>query len=376
MKSQEQINNELKSVWPNLEIISEYTGANNKVKIRCTDCGHEWEAIARSVIHSKHGCVKCGVKKAFVQKSLTLFKSKLNDQFELIEFIDHTNVTVKCKKCGNIRQTTADNILRYGCKQCSMKSILKTQTKTLEEFIQQAQLIHEDKYDYSKVNYVNTKTKVCIICPEHGEFWQKPAKHLKGQGCPKCIGRHQTFEQFLQKARNTHGDYYDYSQSNYINMTTPIKVICPKHGDFEIIPNVHINQKCGCHQCHESSGEKLVNSILTFLNIPFTREVSILNPYNSNHNFRVDFYINYNNQNYIIEYNGLQHYKSVKIMKGDLGLQIRQERDEHLRKYCKENNINLLEIKYNDKNIQEKIEQFLNVPSDLVTDQIITEQKR
>lgn len=145
---------------------------------------------------------------------------------------------------------------------------------------------------------------------------------------------------------------------------------------FQVIPQNHINQRCACHQCNESSGEKLVNSILEKLQIPFTREVSILNPYNQNHNFRVDFYIKYNNQDYIVEYNGIQHYKSVKLWDGDLGLKIRQARDQHLRQYCQDNSIHLLEIKYDNKNVEETIRAFLNVPSVQATEQIITEQKR
>lgn len=57
---------------------------------------------------------------------------------------------------------------------------------TTEEFIKRARAIHGDKYDYSKVEYINIKTKVCIICPEHGEFWQVPAEHLRGRGCKDC----------------------------------------------------------------------------------------------------------------------------------------------------------------------------------------------
>ena len=55
-----------------------------------------------------------------------------------------------------------------------------------EEFIRRARLVHGDKYDYSKVVYVNSTTDVCIICPIHGEFWQRPAEHLRGKGCVKC----------------------------------------------------------------------------------------------------------------------------------------------------------------------------------------------
>ena len=67
------------------------------------------------------------------------------------------------------------------------------QKKNREEFIEAARKIHGDRYDYSKVEYVNNETKVCIIChnknkfgKEHGEIWQTPSKHLQGHGCTNC----------------------------------------------------------------------------------------------------------------------------------------------------------------------------------------------
>ena len=76
--------------------------------------------------------------------------------------------------------------------------------KNKEEFIEKARKIHGDKYDYSKVNYINSSTKVCIICPEHGEFWQRPYCHIKGQGCPKCAGTYSMnlneFNRFSEKS--------------------------------------------------------------------------------------------------------------------------------------------------------------------------------
>ena len=57
---------------------------------------------------------------------------------------------------------------------------------TTEEFIEKAKAVHGDKYDYSHVKYVDYRSKVCIICPEHGEFWQRPDTHLKGHECSEC----------------------------------------------------------------------------------------------------------------------------------------------------------------------------------------------
>ena len=77
---------------------------------------------------------------------------------------------------------------------------------TTEEFIQKAKAVHGDKYDYSKVEYVNYRTRLLIICPKHGEFWQRPDIHLQGKGCTKCgrerigIASSKSKEQFLQEA--------------------------------------------------------------------------------------------------------------------------------------------------------------------------------
>ena len=79
-----------------------------------------------------------------------------------------------------------------------------------ENFIEKANKIHNYRYNYSKVKYINNREKVCIICPEHGEFWQGPYKHLIGQGCPKCGGAQKSnVDEFILKAKKVHGDKYD-----------------------------------------------------------------------------------------------------------------------------------------------------------------------
>ena len=120
--------------------------------------------------------------------------------------------------------------------------------KTTKEFVEQAKSLHVDKYDYSKVEYVNNSTKVCIICPIHGEFWQSPANHLKGKGCPKCCGKNKTTEEFIEQARRVHGGKYGYSKVEYTTCDTKICIICPKHGIFWQRPNDHLNGK-GCPTC-------------------------------------------------------------------------------------------------------------------------------
>lgn len=359
-KTQEQIQTELTNVWPNIIIISKYTGANNKCKLKCTDCGYEWETTVRSVISSKHGCPKCGVHNAFKNKSEQLLMSKIQKDFELIAFNNYKDVIVKCKKCGNIRHTSTNNLIRYKCRKCALQAHGDKTRKTTEIFISQAKQIHGDKFNYSKVNYINEKLKIDIICPIHGLFKQSPIKHLTGQGCPKCIGKNVSKQEFVEQCQKLYGDKYIINANNYRNLSSEIEVECQKHGKFYIKAGLLYHAICGCKQCSESIGEKEVNSILEALKLPFQREYTIKT---SKQNFRVDFYLELQNQKYIIEYNGKQHYVPIKYFGGERQFQKQLSRDIYLREYCEKNNINLLEIKYTETNLEMLIKQFLKVPS-------------
>ena len=126
--------------------------------------------------------------------------------------------------------------------------------KTLEQFIQEARKIHGNKYDYSKSVYKNCDTKIKIICPIHGEFEQTPYNHLHSTGCPKC-GRNKCDEnrklgitKFIEKAKQVHGDKYDYSNSKYTTIKDKITIICPIHGEFKQQADSHIRGR-GCPKC-------------------------------------------------------------------------------------------------------------------------------
>ena len=121
-----------------------------------------------------------------------------------------------------------------------------------EKFLEKAKLVHGDKYDYSKVEYIDSKTKVCIICTEHGEFWQTPNKHLSGQGCAECGKKINkkclTTNEFIERAKKIHGNKYDYSKVEYKKAIEKVCVICPEHGEFWIAPHNHLEGK-KCKYC-------------------------------------------------------------------------------------------------------------------------------
>ena len=121
---------------------------------------------------------------------------------------------------------------------------------TTEHFIQRARQIHGDKYDYSKVVYSKAKDHVCIVCPEHGEFWQAPDKHLHGRGCPRCArpNAYLTKDEFVQKATKIHKGKYDYSLTSFSILNDIIKIICPIHGEFSMRVSQHLSGH-GCQRC-------------------------------------------------------------------------------------------------------------------------------
>lgn len=126
-----------------------------------------------------------------------------------------------------------------------------TRITNQEQFIAKAKEIHGDKYDYSQVDYRRSSEKVVIICPEHGAFEKTPNKHLAGQGCPVC-GRNRTktgLDEFVRRAVSVHGDRYDYSEVVYQRKDVPVKIICPIHGPFMQTPHSHVVLGQNCPKC-------------------------------------------------------------------------------------------------------------------------------
>jgi hypothetical protein len=119
-----------------------------------------------------------------------------------------------------------------------------------KKFIINSKILHNNKYDYSLVDYVNAKQKVKIICPEHGIFEVCPDNHLRlKSSCPKCNGGIKyTKNDFITKCNKIHNMKYDYSLVDYVNAKQKVKIICPEHGIFEQKPSEHING-CECQKC-------------------------------------------------------------------------------------------------------------------------------
>lgn len=236
---------------------------------------------------------------------------------------------------------------KSGCPLCKGKRIRNTVTqKAANSFIGKAKQIHKDKYDYSKVKYIDAHTKVCIICPEHGEFWQTPNNHLNGNNCPLCANKlisemqTKTTQQFILEASAKHRGKYSYDKTNYIKAREKIIITCPIHGDFEQIADHHL-RGCGCPYCNKSHGEQEVENYLV------DNEISYIPQYRINgkgRKFKIDFYLP--DYNTFIEYNGEQHYIPKEYFGGQVAFEKQINRDKLLKEYCNENGIKLITISY------------------------------
>ncbi|MDY0268807.1 DUF723 domain-containing protein [Trichloromonas sp.] len=227
------------------------------------------------------------------------------------------------------------------------------------EFIKRSNNVHNDKYDYSIVDYKNNSTKVKIICKQHGVFEQLPVAHINfKQGCPKCKGGVSiTKEDFIKNSTKIHYDNYDYTLVEYKNMKTKVKIICKKHGVFEQIPDNHIRKKYGCPKCKKSKNEILIEKIFIDNNIKFETQKTF-DGCKYKQKLKFDFYLT--DFNTCIEYDGEQHFKKYRFEKDDSNLNIRKLRDQIKTDYCKNNNIQLIRIKYNE-NIEKKLNFLINI---------------
>ena len=212
--------------------------------------------------------IKISMKKEkFIEKA----KNKHGDKYDYskVEYKNaHTKVCIICKEHGEFWQTPSNHLAGHGCQKCKTDKVISHNKLSTEIFIEKCKKLHGDKYDYSKVNYINNYTKVCIICPKHGEFWQIPSDHLRGRGCSKCSkNKPLTTEEFINSAKKVHGNKYNYSKVEYKGSQSKVCIICPKHGEFWQTPNAHLNGN-GCPRCKAITiGERCSHSKEEFIKL-------------------------------------------------------------------------------------------------------------
>ncbi len=291
-------------------------------------------------------------KMKFVNKANSIHNGKYD--YSKVEYKGaKEKVCIICPIHGEFWQTPSNHTHKTkpkGCPKCN-GGIRGNKS----EFIEKAKKVHGDKYDYSKVEYINNHTKVCITCLKHGEFWQTPAAHLRGQGCKFCVNDVYDTISFIKKANVIHNSRYCYSNVCYSNSHTKIAIKCNECGNiFYQTPNDHLCGK-GCPFCKKWVLEEKIKTLLEKEKIPFIRQCGkdVLNWIGRQ---RLDFYLP--KHNIAIECQGEQHFKPKNGFGGEEEFKKTTIRDKIKKENCNKNDIKILyfsDLKWADFFLGEKI---------------------
>jgi Zn finger protein HypA/HybF involved in hydrogenase expression len=335
--------------------------------------------------------------------------------YSIVEYKNNrTKVKIICREHGIFEQIPETHMRGIGCPKCS-----NNHNYTTDEYKSKLISIFGDRYLYDKLEYINQKTKVKIICREHGIVEKFPQVLLNGSGCGKCETRNFKIdtEEFINRSNKIHKNLYNYDFVEYKNDRTPVKIVCNKHGLFEQTPNSHLSghgcifcsgryrysnlefiklsneihkykytydlveyknshkkvkivcpkhgkfeQKPnshllgkGCPSCKESKGELVIYNFLIKNNINHIRQKTFINCKYKSLLF-FDFYIP--EKNLCIEYDGEFHFIPIY---GKKHLEDTKIRDNIKNLYCQSNNINLIRISYTNFDNIENILESLNL---------------
>ena len=235
-----------------------YVNAYTKVVIACLAHG-DFEQSPSSHLQGK-GCPKCGGTKRLTTEEFVAAADVVHGKryrYDKVVYVNtDTKVIIACLAHGDFEQSPNSHLQGKGCPKCG-----GNKKSTTEEFVAKSNAVYGGRYNYDKVDYINSHTKVTITCSEHGDFEQKPNNHLNGSGCLRCGGRAKlTTEQFIAKASVFHGGRCSYNKVVYLNNKTKVIITCLEHGDFEQTPHDHLEGK-GCPKCggrEKSNTEKFV----------------------------------------------------------------------------------------------------------------------
>jgi hypothetical protein len=236
-----------------------YVKSNQKVIITCPIHG-DFEQRPNGHLTGS-GCPLCSGN---VKYTTEIFIAKAKevhgdaDDFSLVDYQSiNKHIKLICPIHGIYEITPGNYLSGKRCNNCGIERTANKRRCGTEQFIKMAKEVHGDKYDYSKVEYVNNETKVCIICPEHGEFWQTPYSHLNNKyGCHKCslairgYSMRTSIEDVQKEIKEKYGDKISVGlNENYVNEKTPIKACCSIHGEFMTTVSQLLNTKHGCNKC-------------------------------------------------------------------------------------------------------------------------------
>jgi hypothetical protein len=246
------------------EYLSKYKKDNKYhfLEIKCKIHGIFHKKIQNHII-KKQGCPSCTKisvlsNSIFFNRIKHIHGDKYN--YDLVEYKNlNTKINIICKEHGEFLQTPKNHMKGQNCPKCI--------NLDRDSFIKKSIKIHDNKYNYDNCIFISSTTKINILCLEHDEFLQKPHDHINGKGCYKCSNKIRTTSDFIEKANLIHGKIYDYSKVNYINSKNKIIIICNIHGEFLQKSNDHLSGKCGCPKCALGNYSKACIRWLNYISI-------------------------------------------------------------------------------------------------------------
>lgn len=291
-----------------------YQTSNDKVEIVCPLHGN-FQQAAYSHLQGI-GCPRCGASSSshsrlvstadFIARAKQVHNSQYD--YSLVDYISaQKKVTIICFEHGAFAQVANSHLRGNGCSKCAGVKRGVSLADSVASFIAKAKVIHEDSYDYSKVNYVSSQV--------------------------------------------------------------PVVIVCPKHGDFSPTPTNHLSKKSGCPKCKTSRGEGLIRSLLNSSGLEFKEQATFeacINPI-TKRRLRFDFWVP--SLNTLIEYDGPQHFKPVRWSKNmtlEQSLETLakdQQRDLIKTQFAAQQGINLLRFRYSDP-LEEEMSKFLRTEYD------------
>lgn len=249
--------------------------SHQTVEIICRKHGSFWQNPHNHL--SGSGCKKCAdnnlvkTTNQFIHEAKRIHGSATYNYSKTKYYSYKLKVIINCSVHGDFKQTPSRHLSGAGCQKCKIEMNAKKLAHNNSDFIKLSQLIHNYRWDYGKVNYINNNTKVLIGCEVHGFFEQTPGSHKSGQGCPECGARKAanskrfSRDQFIALSKKVHFNKYTYLLVEYINSKEKVAITCHKHGIFYQSPSSHM-RGCGCPRCSfESISKKNSMPIITFI---------------------------------------------------------------------------------------------------------------
>lgn len=247
----------------------EHVNATTKVSITCP-IHDDFLQTPNSHLNG-HGCPSCGGSQ---QLTAETFKARAiethGDRYDYsrVDYISsQEKVVILCPKHGAFTQSPNKHMSGRGCPRCATEAMGDSRRLDKEEFLKRAVEVHGETYDYSEIEYKDTKTPVHIRCPIHGVFQQQPTSHMSGSGCAKCASvAKKTTEDFINEAREAHGDAYDYSSTAYTGALEKVTITCLEHGEFHQVAVSHLRAQ-GCPSCASTGFDPEKPGIVYYLRI-------------------------------------------------------------------------------------------------------------